>query len=56
MISDSEGYTAIHRASSEGYAEVILKLLLFDVNIHARTIDGWTPLHCACKVSNFVIY
>nr|XP_004225780.1 ankyrin repeat domain-containing protein 49-like [Ciona intestinalis] len=49
---DEDGYTAIHRASSEGQFEVIEYLLKHGADANVKTLDGWTPLHCACKWNN----
>ncbi|CAK8690524.1 ankyrin repeat domain-containing protein 49-like [Clavelina lepadiformis] len=48
-FSDGDGYTALHKACSEGYVEIAKFLLSKNANVHARTIDGWTPLHSACR-------
>ena len=52
IYKDSDGYTALHRASSEGQKHVVEFLLLKNVDVNAKTNDGWTPLHCACKWNN----
>ena len=49
---DSDGYTALHRASSEGCEKVVEFLISNHVDVNARTNDGWSPLHCACRWNN----
>eukprot|EP00794_Sanderia_malayensis_P018856 gene18855-20756_t len=46
---DSDGYTALHRASYNGKLEVIKTLIESGGDVLARTNDGWQPLHCACR-------
>ena len=47
---DSDGYTALHRASYSNHAEVVKYLLEFDPKcVEVRTEDGWTALHSACR-------
>ncbi|XP_028817866.1 ankyrin repeat domain-containing protein 49 isoform X2 [Denticeps clupeoides] len=46
---DSDGYTALHRASYEGHAGMVQVLMDAGAELEARTADGWTPLHCACR-------
>lgn len=47
--TDSDGYTALHRASYSGREEVLLYLLKHGGNVHAKTHDGWQPIHCAAR-------
>lgn len=46
---DGDGYTALHRASYEGHEDVVRTLLLRGADVSALTLDGWQPLHCACR-------
>ncbi len=48
---DSDEYTALHRASYNGRIDVIKVLISNGADVAARTIDGWQPLHCACRWS-----
>ena len=48
---DSDEYTALHRASYNGRIDVIKVLISNGADVTARTIDGWQPLHCACRWS-----
>ena len=50
-VKDSDGYTALHRASYNGHVSIISELINADANIEAVTEDGWHPLHCACRWS-----
>lgn len=50
--TDTDGYTALHRASYSGHEEVLLYLLRCGANVNARTNDGWQPLHCATRWNN----
>ena len=42
------GNTALHRAAATGHVEVVKELLRARADINAKTIEGWTPYHCAC--------
>ncbi|KAL7927398.1 ankyrin repeat-containing domain protein [Trichoderma austrokoningii] len=42
-----ECYYPLHYAASKGHIEVMELLLAHGANIHARTLDGETPLHLA---------
>ncbi|KAL4232952.1 hypothetical protein ACF0H5_007640 [Mactra antiquata] len=52
------GATALHVAAAKGYVKVINVLLQAGLDINAKDIDGWTPLHAsshwgqeeACKI------
>lgn len=50
--NDMDGYTALHRASYNGHTDIIEFILDQGGDIQAKTIDGWSPLHCACKWGN----
>uniref|UniRef100_A0A1I8ATV8 ANK_REP_REGION domain-containing protein n=1 Tax=Steinernema glaseri TaxID=37863 RepID=A0A1I8ATV8_9BILA len=41
------GATALHVAASKNYMQIIVPLIKAGANVHARDIDGWTPLHAA---------
>ena len=52
--ADEDGYTALHRASYGGHADVVAFLLLSaGADVGARTADGWTPLHSAARWNAF---
>ena len=53
--ADSDGYTALHRASYNGHRDAIQFLLEQGADTSARTQDGWQPLHCACKWNKHVV-
>ena len=46
---DSDGYTALHRASYNGHLPVVEYLLTVGAIVNSRTNDGWQPIHCACR-------
>ena len=46
---DDDQYTALHRASYNGHLEVAEYLLQAGAKVDACTVDGWQPLHCACR-------
>ncbi len=48
---DTDGYTALHRASYNGRIDVMNVLIEKGANVLAKTDDGWQPLHCACRWS-----
>lgn len=48
-FADSDGYTAIHRASYGSHKDCIKYLLKHGADIDAKTNDLWTPLHCAAR-------
>jgi ankyrin repeat protein len=41
--------TALHLATTEGLMRVVEELLKQNVDVNAKDIDGWTPLHQVCK-------
>jgi len=47
--SDSDGYTALHRASYNNHPEIIDLLVEKGANLSACTKEGWTPLHSASR-------
>ncbi|GAV03531.1 hypothetical protein RvY_13938-1 [Ramazzottius varieornatus] len=47
--SDSDGYTALHRASYNDHAEMAAELIFRHASVRARTNDGWEPLHSAAR-------
>jgi len=47
---DSDGYTALHRASYSDHAKMVRALLKRGADVTAQTSeDQWTPLHSACR-------
>ena len=46
---DEDNYTALHRAAYNGHLETAEFLLSAGAKVDAKTIDGWQPLHCACR-------
>ncbi|KAM3729084.1 Pappalysin-1 [Dirofilaria immitis] len=48
---DVDGYTALHRASYSGHADIVDYLLSIGANPEWVTNDGWTVLHCAATWS-----
>ncbi|XP_066932314.1 ankyrin repeat domain-containing protein 49-like [Clytia hemisphaerica] len=53
--TDSDGYTALHRACYSGHDEMVLLLIQRGGNVHSSTDDGWQPLHCAVRWNNVTI-
>ena len=47
--TDSDGYTALHRASYNGHTDVGEWLISKGANVRALTEQKWTPLHSAAK-------
>ena len=47
--TDDDQYTALHRATYNGHIPVVEYLLSVGANVESRTVDGWQPLHCACR-------
>jgi hypothetical protein len=48
-INPTNGRTALHIASKEGYAEVIRSLITAGAQINLQDFEGNTPLHLACQ-------
>jgi ankyrin repeat protein len=46
---DSDGYSALHRASYNGHVEMVKVLLNGGADIGSLTENNWQPLHCACR-------
>lgn len=49
---DEDEYTPLHRAAYSGHLDVVRELIAQGADVHAVTVDGWTPLHSACKWNN----
>lgn len=50
---DRHGKTGLHIASMHGHYQMVEILLGQGAEINAADKNGWTPLHCASKVSLF---
>lgn len=50
--TNSDGFTPLHLASSEGHANMIDVLIKFGAQVDARTNNFRTPLHIACLRGN----
>uniref|UniRef100_A0A7M4FA92 Ankyrin repeat domain 49 n=1 Tax=Crocodylus porosus TaxID=8502 RepID=A0A7M4FA92_CROPO len=48
-VQDEDKYTPLHRASYSGHLDIVHELIGQGADIHALTVDGWTPLHSAWK-------
>lgn len=46
---DTDLYTPLHRSTYNNHIEIMHKLIQSGADISAKTIDGWTRLHCAAK-------
>ena len=46
---DSDGWTPMHYAATEGYGKVVKLLLANGADANAKDSDGWTPLHYAAR-------
>jgi ankyrin repeat protein len=46
-IKDELGWTLLHYAAANGYADVAKLLLEYGADMNARDASGWTPLHIA---------
>jgi len=46
---DEDGYRALHRAAYEDFPDAVQFLLDRGASVHARTLEGWTPLHSAAR-------
>ena len=53
--TNSDGFTPLHLASSEGHAPLIEILIKFKAQVDARTNNFRTPLHIACLRGNLSV-
>jgi ankyrin repeat protein len=53
--TNSDGFTPLHLAASEGHAPLIDILIKFGAQIDARTNNFRTPLHIACLRGNLTV-
>ncbi|XP_040278417.1 ankyrin repeat domain-containing protein 49-like [Bufo bufo] len=53
-VTDEDNYTPLHRASYNGHLAIVRELIAKGADVHTVTVDGWTPLHSACKWNNAV--
>ncbi|XP_065800356.1 ankyrin repeat domain-containing protein 49 isoform X4 [Muntiacus reevesi] len=44
---DEDKYTPLHRAAYSGHLDMVRELIAHGADVHAVTVDGWTPLHSA---------
>nr|KAF6437953.1 hypothetical protein HJG59_008670 [Molossus molossus] len=50
---DEDEYTPLHRAAYGGHLDVVRELIAQGADVHAVTVDGWTPLHSAFPLTTF---
>ena len=52
---DSDRKTVLHYLCQEGYEEIVEFVLSdrYEVDVNAQDVNGWTPLHFACRGGNF---
>jgi ankyrin repeat protein len=53
--TNSDGFTPLHLAASEGHAPLIEILMKFGAQVEARTNNFRTPLHIACLRGNLTV-
>ena len=53
--TNSDGFTPLHLAASEGHAQLIEILVKFKAQVDARTNNFRTPLHIACLRGNLSV-
>jgi ankyrin repeat protein len=49
---DSEGQTALHRATANGYPDTVARLLDLGAEVNSKDAIGWSPLHQASARSD----
>jgi ankyrin repeat protein len=52
---DSDGNTALHRASLGKHVKVMLRLLKSGANPNATNVHGWTPVHMAFSLGSMEV-
>ena len=52
MYADEEGFTALHMACQEGYADIATMLLRKGAKVDSTDDDGVTPLMSACEAGH----
>jgi len=52
---DSDGNTALHRASLGKHVKVMLRLLKAGANPNAMNVHGWTPVHMAFSLGSMEV-
>ncbi|KAF1993034.1 ankyrin [Amniculicola lignicola CBS 123094] len=52
---DSDGNTALHRASLGKHVKVMLRLLKIGANPNATNVHGWTPVHMAFSLGSMEV-
>jgi ankyrin repeat protein len=53
--SNSDGWTPLHVAASEGHIDLIDAFIEFGANKDSRSLDFRTPLHVACIRGNLSV-
>jgi len=53
--TNSDGFTPLHVAASEGHSSLIELLAKFGAEVDARTNNYRTPLHIACLRGNLTV-
>ena len=52
---NSDGFTPLHQAVSEGHSALVEVLIKFGAQVDARTNNFRTPLHIACLRGNLTV-
>ncbi|KAL0608740.1 Ankyrin repeat domain-containing protein 49 [Plecturocebus cupreus] len=49
---DEEEYIILPRTAYNGHLDIVRELIAQGADVHPVTVDGWMPLHSACKWNN----